>query len=137
MAKRHKRASLRLAHRSAAMSIVCRTATMKRMTGRQLWYVPLDHDDSGILRDIFDCPDDERCGSRDVGLYKFPRFNRDARELQSLPPYFPSRPLAPVRSTYKIGGGTSAFERKKCNSNRNPTNTGQRGLAYDASTMNC
>ncbi|KYQ47414.1 hypothetical protein ALC60_13535 [Trachymyrmex zeteki] len=99
MAERHERAALRLAHRPAAMSAVWRPATMEKTTERPLSYVPFDHDAFTIPRDVLDYPDDERRGSRHVGSHKFPRFSRDARELQSLPPYLPVRwPLSDRRT---------------------------------------
>ncbi|EGI67388.1 hypothetical protein G5I_04031 [Acromyrmex echinatior] len=59
MAKRHERAALRLAHRSAAMSAVWRPATMKKTTGRPLFYVLLDHDTSRNPWAVLNYPNDE------------------------------------------------------------------------------
>lgn len=90
MAERRERAALRLAHRCAAMSAVRAPATMKMTTGRPLRRLLPDHDGLGIPQDALDDAVDARRRPRDVRSRELARFSRDARELQSPPPYLPA-----------------------------------------------
>lgn len=104
------------------MSAVLGPAMMKRTTGRPSCRVSRDRDGPRVPRDVLDHAGGACRGAHDVRSHKLARFSRDARELQSPPPYLPAPAGLLSRSTYADRWRHARVRKreKKRKSNRNP-----------------